>query len=295
MTLFWRAVARGCRQVLQSPGLHGMAALALALTTFLAGAFGLCLFNLDQALYQHRGSAQFQIYWKPGSDMAQVRQQWETLRAYPGVKECLFLTPEEALDGLKRDLGPGLDTLWLELTRSSGTQPLLPPTALVTLALEDADIARPQAFLETIKDLPGVGTVRMSPMQIDVAKALRKLSVTALIPLSASLSLVIALLAYFSARLCLEGRRAEVVIMRLVGAVEWFVRLPWTVSSGLTGFAGALAGLGVLRLLQANLAGALYEAPLWLRIAPLPPEEAAAMALMALVMSALGGWLAAGE
>ena len=295
MTLFWRAFGRGARQIGQSPGIHGMAALALALTTFLAGAFGLVLFNLDHALYQHRGSAQFQVYWKPGSDMVQVRLQWEAIRAFAGVKECVFLTPEDALEGLKRDLGAGLDTLWLDLARGAGGIPPMPATALVTLALEDGDLARPQAFLERIRDLPGVDKVRMSPMQIDVAHALRKLSVNALAPLSVSLSLVIALLAYFSARLCLEGRRAEVEIMRLVGAVEWFVRLPWAVSAGLTGLTGGLAGLLVLRVVQASLAGALYEAPLWIQIVPLPLEEAAAMAFMALVMSALGGWLAARE
>jgi len=277
----------------QSPALHGMTALALALTTFLAGAFGLFLFNLDHALYQHRGNAQFQIYWKPGADMAQVRQQWEALRALDGVKECVVFTPEEALEGLKRDLGPGQDTLWLE--RGAGGAPALPATALVTLALAGEDLERPQAFLERVKALPGVDTVRMSPMQIDVAQALRRLSVTALIPLSLSLSLVIAMVAYFSARLCLEGRRAEVEIMRLVGAVEWYVRLPWAVSAGLTGLLGGLAGLAALRVLQAGLASALYEAPLWIRLAPLPLEEAAAMGFMALVMSALGGWLAARE
>lgn len=305
MILLRRALLRGWRQIFLSPAIHAMAALALALATFLAGTFGLFLFNLDHALHQHRGSAQFQLYWKPGADMAQVRGQWESIQAYDGVTRCVFFTPEEALEGLKKDLGPGLDSLWQELERGAGAQAGpqagvaagigLPPTALVTLDLENADLERPQRFLERVKALPGLGKVRMSPMQIDVAQALRRLSVRSLIPLSVCLSLVIALVAYISARLCLEGRRAEVEIMRLVGAVEWYVRLPWAVSAGLTGLAGGLTGLAALRLLQALLAATLYEAPLWIRLVPLPLEEAAAMALMALAMSALGGWLAARE
>jgi len=127
------------------------------------------------------------------------------------------------------------------------------------------------------------------------ATALRSLSTQAFVPLSLSLSLAIAVLAYLAARLCLEGRRAEVEIMRLVGAQEWFVRFPWAVSAALTGLAGSALGLAALGLAQMLLSGVLYEPPLWIKLGSLPVEDAAAMVFMAVSMSALGGWLAARE
>jgi cell division transport system permease protein len=171
----------------------------------------------------------------------------------------------------------------------------LPPTALASFKVTSENIRTAQDFLERLKELPGVDKVRLNPLQLDVATALRSLSMRALIPLSLSLSLAIAVVAYLAARLCLEGRRAEVEIMRLVGAREWFVRLPWAISAAVTGLVGAVAGLGALHLAQAALAEALYEPPLWIRLGPLPLEEAGAMILLALMMSALGGWLAARE
>ncbi|WP_243362583.1 cell division protein FtsX [Fundidesulfovibrio terrae] len=289
MTLFKRALSRAFTQIVRSPGLHAMSALALGLTCFLAGAFGMFLTNLDEYLQAHQGHAQFQIYWKPGSDLAAVRKQWDAIRAMPGVDEFVGFTPDQALESLKKSLGTGFDFSWM------GNVSPLPATGLASLRVLSEDMRQPQIFLERLKALPGVDKVRINPMQLDVATALRGLSVTALIPLSLSLSLAIAVVAYLAARLCLEGRRAEVEIMRLVGAQEWFVRLPWAVSAAMTGLAGAGAGLAALRAVQFFLSGVLYEPPLWIKLGPLPLEETAAMALMAVVMSALGGWLAARE
>jgi cell division transport system permease protein len=287
VTLLARAAARALAQIRSSAGLHLMAALAMALTCFLAGAFALFLSNLDQHLRQRQGHAQFQIYWRPGADIARVKIQWEALRSMPGVDRLAVFTPEQALEDLRRTLGTGTDFSFL------GAANPLPPTALVSFRVESGDMAGASAFLDAVKSMPGVDKVRISPMQLDMAAALRNLSVTALVPLSASLSLAVALLAYLAARLSLASRRDEVEIMRLVGADEWFVRLPWAISAGLTGLAGALAGLVCLDSARLMLSEALDAAPLWIRLSPLPWEEGAAMAAMALGMSMLGGWLAA--
>jgi len=286
MILFGRALARALDQISHAPGLHLMAALALGLTCFLAGAFGLFLSNLDHHLTRRQGHAQFQVYWRPGTDMAQVRAQWDTVRSMAGVDSLTAFTPDQALDILKKTIGPGFDFSWLE-----GNP--LPPTALASFRVDSADPRPAENFLDRLNALPGVEKVRINPMQLDVAMALRSLSVKALVPLSLSLSLAIALLAYLAARLCLEGRRAEAEIMRLVGAQEWFVRLPWTVSAAATGFVGASVGLGALFATQAAVSGVLNEPPLWIQMGPLPLEAAALMTLLAVVMSALGGWLAA--
>lgn len=289
MLLLKRALGRAFSQIGRNPGLTAMAALAVGLTCLLAGAFGLFLANLDSALLARQGHAQFQVYWKPGTDPARYRKQWDDIRAMPGVDEFIGFTPDEALEGLKKSLGDGFDASW-----TGGANPL-PPTGLASLRVSGSDTGPAQVFLESLRGLPGVDKVRVSPMQLDVATALRSLSARALVPLSLSLSLAVAVVAFLGARLCLEGRRAEVEILRLVGAREWFVRLPWAVSAAVTGLAGALAGLGVLRAAQYALSEALYEPPLWIKIGPLPIEEAGAMVLLAVAMSALGGWLAARE
>jgi len=288
MILARRALARAFSQIGLAPGLHAMAALALALTCFLGGALGLFLINLEGNLIEHSGHAQFRIYWKQGADMAVVRGQWETIRAMPGVDELTGLSPEQSLESLRGTLDEGYD-----FPRQGATP--LPPKALASFAVRGADLAPAREFLERLRALPGVDRVRIAPAQLDVAQALRGLSATLLVPLCVSLGAVIALVAYLAARLCLEGRRAEVELMRLVGAREWFVRLPWAVSAALTGLAGALTGLGGLYALRLGLAGTLYGPPLWIRLVPLPLEEAAAMLALTVLMSALGGLLAARE
>ncbi|WP_243439937.1 cell division protein FtsX [Fundidesulfovibrio soli] len=287
MILLRRALARAFLQIGGAPGLHLMAALALALACFLAGGLGLFLANLEGNLLEKHGHAQFRIYWKPGTGLAEVRRQWELIRAMPGVDELTGLTPEESLESLRSTLDEGYD-----FPRAGGSAPL-PPKALASFAVRAADTAPALELLERLKALPGVERVRIAPAQLDVAQALRSLSAAALWPLAGALALAVALVAYLSARLCLEGRRAEVELMRLVGAKEWFVRLPWVVSAALTGLAGSLLGLAALAALRLVLAGRLHGPPLWIRLAPMPLEEMAAMVALAACMAALGGLLAA--
>jgi len=279
---------RALRQIRRAPALYAMAGLALGLTCLLTGAVGTLLTSLDASMAKHLGHAQFQIFWKPGANLDEVRSQWETIKATPGVDQFVSFTPAQALADLTHSMG-GVDLSFL------GTDNPLPPTGLASLRVSSNDPAPPARFLETLKALPGVQDVRLQPMQLDIARAAHALSVQIFIPFTALLCVVIAAVAYLATRLCLEGQRAEVELLRLVGAGEWFVRLPWAVSAALTGLAGSLAGLAVLYQAVAILGPKLHTPPLWVALAPLPLPESLATVLLATLMSALGGWLAAKE
>lgn len=281
-------LARALRQIRRAPGLYAMAGMALGLTCLLTGAFGTILTSLDASISKHLGHAQFQIYWNTDANLGEVRAQWAAIRAMPGVDQFVGFTPAQALTDLTQSMG-GVDLSFLAEANP------LPPTGLASFRVTSADPAPAERFLESLKALPGVRDVRLQPLQLDIARAAHSLSARIFIPFMALLCAVIAAVAYLATRLCLEGQRAEVELLRLVGADEWFVRLPWAVSAALTGLAGSLAGLAVLYEAAAVLGPLLHTPPLWVAITPLPLPESAVTVLLATLMSALGGWLAAKE
>jgi len=284
-----RIFARALRQIARDPGLHAMTGLALGLTCVLAAAFGTLLASLNTSMHQHLGHVQFQIYWQPGADMNEVRAQWKSIRAMPGVDQFTSFTPQEALSVLTQSMGGDFDLSWM------GTANPLPPTGLASFRVSGGDPAPAARFLECVKALPHVQDVRLEPLRLDVAYAAHSLAGKALIPLTLSLCVAIAAVAYLATRLCLEGRRAEVEILHLVGAGEWFVRLPWAISAALTGLAGSFVGLAVLYAAVAVLRPTLHTSPLWINLTPLPLLESLTIMFLATLMSALGGWLAAKE
>jgi len=280
-----RILVRALRQIARDPGLHAMTALALGLTCFLAAAFGTLLVSLNTAMTEHLGHVQFQIYWTPDAGMDEVRAQCALIRIMPGVDHVTSFTPQETLQSLAQTMGDGFDL--------SSLATAAPPSGVASFRVSSDDPAPAAEFLEHLKALPHVEDVRIAPTRLDMARAAHSLASKALLPLTLSLCAAIAAVAYLATRLCMEGRRAEVEILRLVGAGEWFVRLPWAASAALTGLAGSLAALAVLYAAVAALDPTLHTPPLWINLTPLPWPAALATVLLTTLMSALGGWLAA--
>ncbi len=90
-------------------------------------------------------------------------------------------------------------------------------------------------------------------------------------------------------RLVIYSRRQEVEIMRLVGAAEWFIKVPFYIEGLILGCCGAIIGLAVLfavfNLLAARLDQDLLAGLLQVRF--LPPQTL----LGVTATSMLVGWL----
>ena len=62
-------------------------------------------------------------------------------------------------------------------------------------------------------------------------------------------------------QLAIYGRRREIEIMKLVGATNWFVRLPFMLEGVTAGVVGAAIALGLLAVAKIGARSAL---PLWI-------------------------------
>ena len=285
-----RLVRQGARDLFLHPWAQAFTMLTVALLVFLGGLMLMLLTTVDRSLSASRDETVIQIYWKTDVDEAVLRPQWDQIVHMPWLVRYTTYTPDQALTALASRMGrevPGLDLSFLK-----GKNPL-PPSALLHFEPEEADyavwLAETRKHLET---LPGVDAVVMSPLQTEMGRSWRLLSHRIMLPALALLSLLLALIVGNTVRLSLVSRAAEIEILQLVGAENWYIRLPLLAGGSLVGLLGGAIGLGLTWLVWMWLAPFVHFPPLLPELVFPPWRESLFLALVPMIMGALGSFLA---
>jgi cell division transport system permease protein len=290
-----RLLRQGITDLALQPRTQILALLGVTLMTFLAGLFLMVLLTLNSQMGTVRGETAFQIDWHPGMDMTLVREQWESFRHMPDFSAAATYAPEEAL----RELGARLGRLRQgkgDLAREFpflGDAPPLPATALVSFAPTGGDLAawveRTEDFL---KNRPGVERVVTTPLRDELGQAWRKISRLVMLPALIFLILTLGLLVGNTIRLALLARAYEIEILHMVGAYNWYIRLPLMTGGAFLGLAGGALALGLLRLVHLQIRDVLNFPPLLVAI-PFPPQEfCLALVLIPAFTGMAASWLA---
>ncbi|MFW5836621.1 MAG: cell division protein FtsX [Desulfovibrionaceae bacterium] len=281
-------LARGVADMRLHPLAQVLTLATVALVTLLAGLFLLALHNIHLELLRHRGQVQFQIYWQKDADAEQVEGEWARLAGMDRLKTITTFTPDQALD----DLSTSLDAAE-SLAQLKGDSPL-PPTAYLSFAVAPDQQGEGWArnLLSELRSIPGVAKVHFNPMQLTFAQGWLRVVKQIVWPVIAFLGLVAAMVVGNTVRLSLMTRKDEVEILHLVGARQWYIRLPLLTAGAVQGVAGGLLGLGLLKAVQAGVQDALSSSPLGVRVAFLPPDQAAAIVCIVAAVGILSSWVA---
>ncbi|MFQ5517152.1 MAG: cell division protein FtsX, partial [Acidimicrobiia bacterium] len=180
------------------------------------------------------------------------------VQAWDEVDEVFFFTKAEAYQEaqvLFRD-----DQAFLDLLNEQPT--LLPASIRVKPVNTDV-----YSTLETrLKATPGVFDVQSASKAIDAIVAIKagltQLVLGLAILLGAS---AIALIAN-TIRMAIYARRDEIGIMRLVGAGNWFIRIPFLLEGMIEGLVGGLLAIGAIVVGYQFLLDRTQSAPEWITV-----------------------------
>ena len=282
-------VVSGIGDLLRRPlsSLAGLAAVTAAV--LLCGLIALGAASLDASLSRGEGLIRFQVYWKPGANPALVAKQWDWMRALPGVAEARPFTPEAALALMQSSLGPDA------AAALPGEANPLPYTMLLAFRPPAGENDFARTMYQRLTAVEGVAEVRYNPLAVDAARTLGSLGERLGPPLGLILALLVGIVVFATVRLSLAERREELAILRLVGATEWYIRIPLAVGSGLLGLTGGALAMALLKALHGALAVALDLPPLYANLPFLPDTAVAACIAGTGLVAALAGALAALE
>lgn len=225
---------------------------------------------------------QVSVFLNPGAAKADVAALEARLKAVERVRSVRFVSREAALASLKRT--PGMADVISTLRENP-----LPDAFVVTLG--EGSAATAERLEAELKGVPGVAHVQVDSAWVRRIDALLSLGRSAVILLSALLSLALVAVTFNTIRLQILTQREEIEVSKLIGATDAYVRRPFFYWGALLGASGGLCALLLVFLakimLNRNLSGFGNLYGVELRMQFLSISDAVAF----LAFAALLGWI----
>ncbi|HXY93770.1 MAG TPA: permease-like cell division protein FtsX [Acidimicrobiia bacterium] len=214
----------------------GIATVAVSLTLF--GGILLLSNWVDHGTERIKGGVTLEIFMNVSASQDQISAVRNGLDNDPNVKSYRYLDKKAAYEEFKRIFRNSPDT-----TRDIRPQDL---PASFRVAPKRAELT--ETVRNEFKTQPGVDVVNTPGESLkgllDVTQKVRWIFIViSLVLLASSLFLIVNTI-----RLATFARRREVEVMKLVGASNWFVRVPFVAEGMVQGLVGA--GIAVLAVLS---------------------------------------------
>ncbi len=216
------------------------AIVVVAVSLALVGGALLLKQGVDKATIQWRGGVELSVFMKADAAPEEIDAVDRELRAMPEVKKVSFVSKQAAYEEFRKMFSNSPDML-----ESLSPDKMPPSYRVVPKQAEEVDLIG-----NRFKNRAGVLDVVFAR---DTVKAL--LSVTRYAQLliwSVAIVLLLAasLLILNTIRMAIYARRREVAVMKLVGATNWFIRVPFMFEGLVQGLMGAAMAFGVVWVIR---------------------------------------------
>ena len=214
------------------------AILTVAVSLSLVGGALLLKQGVSKATIQWRGGVELNIFLNP--DVAQSQRDGieAELASLPEVKRKEYVDQESAYEEFKTMFANSPDMV------ESVTPKDLPPSFRV--------VPRQPELVDTIGERfskrEGVKEVVYAKETVETLIKVTTFLQRLIFAVAAVLLLSASLLILNTIRMAIFARRREVAVMKLVGATNWFIRVPFMLEGMVQGIAGAVAAFIVLAI-----------------------------------------------
>ncbi len=200
---------------------------------------------ISKASVQWRGGVQLAIFMNPQATPSQIAGVGDELKTMQGVKSYRFVDKSQAYQEFKEIFG-GNSTI----EQALGVNDMPPSYRVVPTQVQDINQLAAQ-----FHNQPGVLTVTDANKAIqDQLHRFNEFRVVGIV-LAVAVMLGAVALIVNTIQLAIFARRREVAVMKLVGATNWFIRIPFMLEGLIQGLLGAIAASLVVYLLRSPIAG----------------------------------------
>lgn len=275
----------------RAPLQHLLTAMVIGITLALPALFTIAIENLQHLGERWDGAPRLSVFVQHHATAHEIRQIQNTLQQETAVSNVTLITPEQGLASFEKSTG------------LSGTMDLLEENPLPPLLAVELKNGTPMDVVHALQTnwqtLPHTDSVQADMEWVQKLFRMMQLGERITIALAALLGLGALLSVGNTIRLAIESRRSEIVVAKLVGATDAFVRRPFLYSGFWFGLSGGIvavllvvAGYYCVISPVAELA-ALYHSDFVLH--GLDIVTAASLLFVGIVLGMLGAWLAVGQ
>jgi len=220
--------------------------ITLTLASIVTVAVSLALFGIalllrqgvDNATQRWEGGIEFVVFMNADASSPQLQAVADDLDSSPEVGKVTFFDQEDAFEEFK-DLFEGTPEL------IETVQPTDLPTSFRVVPI-DTDPNSVEQLASRFESSPGVREVVSAQETIRNIESLTNIASVVVLAGSAFLLLAAAALIFNTIRMAMFARRREIEVMKLVGATNWFIRVPFMVEGMIQGLLGAIFAVGAV-------------------------------------------------
>jgi len=216
----------------------------VAITLFIVGFFIIIVFDIQGILSSIKNQVEIAVYLKDNISGELKTYLENEIKSWDEISQVNFISKDQALEKFKKENEGS------EILKEIQGNPL---PASFELELKSPEKVEQVALRFMDKDgnfIEGVDEVIYGQNYVQ-----KLFSITAIVGTIAFLIIVVLLLAatvliFNTIRLAIHARRKEIEVMKLVGATNWFVRLPFLFEGFFEGFIGSVISVVLLYFLS---------------------------------------------
>ncbi len=237
----------------RAPLLAMLGITTIAFSLFAFGLFGLVAINIKSALLEIEDRVEIRAFLVDGAKDSQIDELMQGINKIPQVADVGYVSPDSALQRARAELEEFRDVM-------SGA--MLPGSVELRLKEGARDPETVQSISRRLQTYPVVEDVRYGREWVEKLYRIRNIAGIAGSVLGSVFALVAIIIIGSTIRMAILARTKEIEIMRLVGATNSFVRLPYLIDGTLKGLAGgaiaALLAWATVQLVSKNLMTAQF-------------------------------------
>ena len=234
----------------------------VAVSLLVLGMFLMIFLNTNNLAQYLENQVQISVYMQDSATDKELASVKDKLTKMPGVVKVTQVNKQQALERFKKRLGDQE-----QLLNSLGKENPFPNSFEVQVDNPD----RIKVLTPQIGQLPKVETAKFGQEVVEHLFQLTKILRLGGIVLVVFLAMATLFIISNTIRLTVFARRKEVIIMKYVGATNWFIRGPFLAEGIIIGVLAALVSTGLISLIYAKIIDAIGPQVLAIVSSPLIP------------------------
>lgn len=220
----------------RAPLLATLSVVTIGFSLFAFGLFGLVALNIRTALREVEDRVEIRAFLVEGAKDAQIDELIQRMQKNPAVADVGFVSPDSALTRARAELEEFRDVM-------DGA--FLPGSVELRLREGRRDPQTVAELSRRLQTYPVVEEVRYGREWVEKLYRIRNIAALVGTVLGGVFALVAVIIIGSTIRMAILARTREIEIMRLVGATNMFVRLPYLIDGTLKGVLGGLLAVAM--------------------------------------------------
>jgi cell division transport system permease protein len=235
-------------KIYHAPATTIMTVAVIGITLSLPGGFYLFLKNIDAVSGDFRSSTQISLYLKLNTRDKQARALEKHIAAMEQVAATRFISREQSLEEFRRDSGFGksIDTL--------SSNPL-PHTIIVEPV--GADTFTVRNLLNRLQAMPEVEIAKLDTEWLERLYTIIEIASRSVIIITILFACAVLLIIGNTIRLDIQNRYQEIIVTKLIGATDAFIRRPFLYGGVWYGLLGGIISWLIVEIGYLAISGPL--------------------------------------